>query len=344
MEALAADDGHPVRDVQAQSIDAGDGLVDQRDHRVHRRFQQAHQRVERAAEYLLYAFPCLGPVPGEYARDESDQPVKYGLDTFQDGADALRQCRDTRQHSGHHDGSDAHNNGDDALHDRHDCLDGRADDLHSRHNGGAEAADDASDRRSRRCEGLQDDGHHGSRQETENVLDDRLHGRLCKAHDLPDHTHHRLQDGRQPVEGRARILSEQVRDGLPQRGQRICHAAVRKQSRDEAAHVLQHAHELVEHGHAGIAEYVLDDAPDVFQVVAQDAHHGDDGGDHADHRRGSREDASEAGGDGTPHGPQHTGSRLRHGAQAPQHAADGFSRAGVGDAAHKAARLTQQAG
>ena len=103
----------------------------------------------------------------------------------------------------------------------------------------------------------------------------------------------------------------------PQRGQRICHAAVRKQSRDEAAHVLQHAHELVEHGHAGIAEYVLDDAPDVFQVVAQDAHHGDDGGDHADHRRGSREDASEAGGDGTPHGPQHTGSRLRHGAQAP---------------------------
>ncbi len=80
---LAADDGHPVRDVQAQSIDAGDGLVDQRDHRVHRRFQQAHQRVERAAEYLLYAFPCLGPVPGEYARDESDQPVEYGLDTFQ---------------------------------------------------------------------------------------------------------------------------------------------------------------------------------------------------------------------------------------------------------------------
>jgi len=90
VEALAADDGHPVRDVQAQSVDAGDGLVDQRDHRVHRRFQQAHQRVERAAEYLLYAFPCLGPVPGEYARDESDQPVKYGLDTFQDGADALR--------------------------------------------------------------------------------------------------------------------------------------------------------------------------------------------------------------------------------------------------------------
>ena len=127
-----------------------------------------------------------------------------------------------------------------------------------------------------------------------------------------------MQDGGNASKGCARVLAEQIGDALLQRLQRLCHTAVLEQSQQR---VLEYR-KLFQ---SRVAEHTLYDFVQPAELVRQDAHYGDDAGDHTHNRQRPGQQTTEAG-------------------PAAEYAPDSFPGTGVCDTAYHASRFPQQAG
>ena len=139
-----------------------------------------------------------------------------------------------------------------------------------------------------------------------------------------------MQDGGNASKGCARVLAEQIGDALLQRLQRLCHTAVLEQSQQR---VLEYR-KLFQ---SRVAEHPLYDFVQPAELVRQDAHHGDDAGDHTHNRQRPGQQTTEAASNRAVDTPQQTGP-------AAEYAPDSFPGTGVCDTAYYASRFPQQTG
>ena len=119
IHALAADNWHPIRDLDA--VKPRNSAVDNSDYVVDNALYNACQGIPRAGKYAFYPLPGLPPVAGKNARDKLDQAGQDGCKAVHNAAYGVEHVLEDRQHGRQHGLNRCENLLQNRLYDIPDC-------------------------------------------------------------------------------------------------------------------------------------------------------------------------------------------------------------------------------